>query len=440
MAGNTGQHQLVRFGPFVADLAAGELRKNGRRIPLQEQPFQVLAALLQRQGQVVTREDLRALLWPEQPFVDFDQGLNTAINKIRDALGDSAANPRFVETLPRRGYRFHFPVDSAQPAEPPPVTVGQRRSIVALAGTCVLLAAGCILLWISWPGWRAELPLRKYSVRSSLSRSLIPLNRRAVVSPDGRSIAFVSDDSRLWVQRLDMDEPYPIDGTERATGPFWSPDSQMIGFAAGGLLKRVAVAGGHISPVATLSSILFFGGAFSPDGQTIVYGDGQPSELFEVSAAGGSPRRRVSRDSLPLVLSAPSTGHLHNPCFLPSEAGQRIIVFSSGNPSSRMLVRDLDTGRTELLGQGQFVTYSPSGHLVFQSPANPPELWAQPLSLKPLKTNGPAFRIARNGAEPSVSRDGTLVYIDSTKVSARLVWLDRSGRRLAELAPPRPQL
>lgn len=103
---------LLRFGVFEVDLAAGELRKNGARIRLQEQPFQVLTALLQNAGQVVTREALREKIWPADTFVDFDHGLNTAVNKIREALGDSASSPRFVETLARRGYRFIASVDS----------------------------------------------------------------------------------------------------------------------------------------------------------------------------------------------------------------------------------------------------------------------------------------------------------------------------------------
>src|SRR5271170_1119382 len=102
--------RLLRFGIFEIDQAAGTLRKSGTRIRLQEQPFQVLSALLQNAGQVVTREDLREKIWPADTFVDFDHSLNTAVNKIRESLGDSAWNPRFVETLARRGYRFIAPV------------------------------------------------------------------------------------------------------------------------------------------------------------------------------------------------------------------------------------------------------------------------------------------------------------------------------------------
>jgi len=103
--------KIVRFGGFAADLAAGELSKEGVRIRLQEQPFQVLAFLLERPGEVVTREELRQRLWPADTFVDFDHSLNTAVNKLREALRDSASSPRYVETLARRGYRFLAPVE-----------------------------------------------------------------------------------------------------------------------------------------------------------------------------------------------------------------------------------------------------------------------------------------------------------------------------------------
>src|SRR4051812_16053603 len=106
------------FGVFELDLRAGELRKRGLRIRLQQQPFQVLALLLERAGQVVGREELQKALWPADTFVDFDHGLNKAINKIREALGDSAESPRFVETVARRGYRFIADVKAAETAPP----------------------------------------------------------------------------------------------------------------------------------------------------------------------------------------------------------------------------------------------------------------------------------------------------------------------------------
>ncbi len=117
--------KLARFGVFELDLTAGELRKNGVKLRLQGQPFQVLAVLIERAGEVVSREELQQKLWSADTFVDFDHSLNTAINKVREVLGDSASSPRYVETLARRGYRFIAPVqqDTTQPPVVPPSPV-----------------------------------------------------------------------------------------------------------------------------------------------------------------------------------------------------------------------------------------------------------------------------------------------------------------------------
>src|SRR5436853_458049 len=103
----------IRFGTYEVDLRAGELLRNGSRVRLQEQPFQVLLALVERPGEIVTRDELQKKLWPADTFVDFDHSLNAAIRRLRDALGDSAENPRFVETVARRGYRFLVPINGA---------------------------------------------------------------------------------------------------------------------------------------------------------------------------------------------------------------------------------------------------------------------------------------------------------------------------------------
>jgi DNA-binding winged helix-turn-helix (wHTH) protein len=113
---------LVCFDHYEVDLAAGQIYKRGARLRLADQPFRVLASLLEHPGQVVTRDDLRRRLWPDEVFVDFDNVLNTAVARLRDTLGDSAERPRFIETLPKRGYRFiaavSQPVATAEPALP----------------------------------------------------------------------------------------------------------------------------------------------------------------------------------------------------------------------------------------------------------------------------------------------------------------------------------
>ena len=115
--GHTSSARRVRFGQFEMDERTGELRKDGTKIRLQEQPLQILQILLERPGELVPRDELRKRVWPSDTFVDFDHSLNTAINKVREVLGDSASSPRYVETLARRGYRFIAPVQESTPME-----------------------------------------------------------------------------------------------------------------------------------------------------------------------------------------------------------------------------------------------------------------------------------------------------------------------------------
>jgi DNA-binding winged helix-turn-helix (wHTH) protein len=199
-----GGNSLVRFGTFEADLRSGELRRNGARVRLQEQPLRVLAMLLERPGEVVTREELHGRLWSSDTFVDFDHGLNAAIKRLRDALGDSAENPRFVETLARRGYRFIAPVEnSKQPALSPPVPTPTPVAPSRFGRWLPILvsALGVLLVGMS-AGWHAG--------RHSAA-AFRPMERRvtgnapndpvwsAAISPDGKYLAF-SDKNGLFLR------------------------------------------------------------------------------------------------------------------------------------------------------------------------------------------------------------------------------------------------
>ncbi|HXJ86288.1 MAG TPA: winged helix-turn-helix domain-containing protein [Candidatus Binatia bacterium] len=144
MAAQPNNIRIARFGVFELDFNTGELRKSGVRLRLQGQPIQVLTLLLERAGDVVTREELRQKLWASDTFVDFDHSLNTAINKVREALGDSAASPRFVETLARRGYRFIAPVQAPVQGSPEPATslpTTQPYGVAADASAAISAAA-----------------------------------------------------------------------------------------------------------------------------------------------------------------------------------------------------------------------------------------------------------------------------------------------------------
>jgi TolB-like protein/DNA-binding winged helix-turn-helix (wHTH) protein/Flp pilus assembly protein TadD len=168
----------VRFGVFEVDLHSGELHKQGVKIKLHDQPFQVLAMLLEHPGQLVTREELRQKLWPANTFVDFDVGLNSAIKRLRDALGDSAEDPRFVETLPRRGYRFIAPIErqkTPQPGEPSAEVTGRPAGQAGPTSTSwrrlllpALLALASVTVFFSsvraWRGYSGGSRIRSLAV------------------------------------------------------------------------------------------------------------------------------------------------------------------------------------------------------------------------------------------------------------------------------------
>ena len=168
-----GTPETLRFGTFEVDLQAGELRRQGRRVKVQEQPFQVLSVLLQQPGKVYTREELRSQIWPQDTFVDFDNSLNTAINKLREALGDSADNPRFIETLPRRGYRFIAQITplATQPEQPRTLF---RRSVVPIVSAS-LLAIAAIAFLLYARGMRATLSSRFAAQPQIRSLAVLPL-------------------------------------------------------------------------------------------------------------------------------------------------------------------------------------------------------------------------------------------------------------------------
>ena len=134
---STSAWRILRFGSFEADVRAGELHKQGLKVRLQDQPFQILIMLLEQPGKLVTRQEIHQKLWPADTFVDFDHGLNNAINRLREALGDSAGTPRLIETVPRKGYRFigQVSIDSttgpvAEPAAAPAVVVAPAQRFV----------------------------------------------------------------------------------------------------------------------------------------------------------------------------------------------------------------------------------------------------------------------------------------------------------------------
>ena len=295
--------RLVRFETFEVDVRAGELRKAGVRLKLPGQPFQVLAILLECPGEVVTREELQKRLWPDT-FVDVDHNLNTAINKIREVLGDSAESPRFVETLPRRGYRFVAPVEGNQTTEVPgspgvrqePRMTWVRRSSILFIVLVLLAAAGFFIYRrLQSPASLAQRTLTRLTFDDGLQIG-------ATWSPDGRYIAYSSDRGGkfdIWVQQVSGGDPVQITkGLGHNWQPDWSPDGKFIAYRSenggGGLFVVPALGGEGLE-----RRIAPFGyyPRWSPDSSLILF---QTTQLtvgnrFYIANLSGSLPHEVSR-------------------------------------------------------------------------------------------------------------------------------------------------
>ena len=300
---------VIRFGTFEVDVTAGELRRQGVKTRLQEQPLKVLLLLLSRPGEVVTREELRAQLWPADTFVDFEHSLNAAVKRLRDALGDSADNPRFIETLPRRGYRFLLPVDDSTRPLPPPSpaeeVLAAPRWKTAAAGVAVLTVA---VAFGGWALWQGGAPAASHALVLTRLTSDTRLTTDPAVSPDGALLAYASDRSEegnldIWVQQLAGGTAlrltsHPAEDRE----PAFSPDGTRIAFRSerdGGGIYVISALGGEemfIAPQGRRPR-------FSPAGDAIVYWIGGgiginsaeavagTSAMYVVPATGGPPRQ-----------------------------------------------------------------------------------------------------------------------------------------------------
>jgi DNA-binding winged helix-turn-helix (wHTH) protein len=292
---------VIRFDAFEADFRSGELRKQGLKLKIGDQPFSVLAVLLAQPGEVVTREDLQKKLWPADTFVDFDRGLNKAINRLREALGDSADSPRFIETLPKRGYRFigtlntSAPLLQITPIQPDVIARQEERkpararayALWAVALTiCVMVTAW--LLMRNRPGPVATGPLIRSSLLPPPHMSFVP--HSFALSPSGSHLAFVAeaaDGSRsLWIRSMTMATATSIAGTEGASFPFWSPDERRIGFFADRKLKTIDIASGAVSVVADARRAS--GGAWGTSGG-IIFAPDVNGPLYQVAETGGKP-------------------------------------------------------------------------------------------------------------------------------------------------------
>jgi Tol biopolymer transport system component/DNA-binding winged helix-turn-helix (wHTH) protein len=317
-------NQIIRFGNFEADLRAGELRRGGLKVKLTGQPFQVLVTLLDKPGQVVTREELHQKLWTQDTFVDFEHGLNKAINKVREALGDDADNPRFVETLPRRGYRFLLPLAAPTQlgapvadqitAPQPPIssaklgtgkaqrsTNGRKLWAAGFVGLCTLVAVG-FYFFANGSSMRPPSVLRYRQLTADRQiKGEGPCGMLNLIVTDGPRVFFAEPSSSVAQVSSGGGDVVSVP-TPLTCFPFFdiSPDkTELVGhsisesYASNQPLWSLSIANGQAHRLGDLTGST---AAWSPDGQRIAYATNnvasRASDLY-IAAKDGSDAQKL---------------------------------------------------------------------------------------------------------------------------------------------------
>jgi Tol biopolymer transport system component/DNA-binding winged helix-turn-helix (wHTH) protein len=452
MSSSPSQPRVVRFGVFELDLGGVELCKHGRQIKLQDQPFHVLSLLVQRPGEVVTREEVRRALWAADTFVEFDQGLNTAIKKIRQALDDSAESPRFIETIPRKGYRFIAPVSGLEISAPEAARPVRRPPLL-------WLAAGLILLLVAgFAGWLLNTRTR------TADALLVPVPLTSYpggewhpsFSPDGNQVAFQwrrpdQDHSEIYVKLVGASEPVRLtNSTASSYSPDWAPDGRSIAFlrklpnAKSGVFLISPLGG----PERKLSEVdpTPFGScvAWHPSGKWLVITDKTSPEespsLFSLSLENGEKRRLTSPTQ--------KTNGDQDPAVSP---GGDTLVFTrnSGANTWDLYLVALSEAFTAK-GQPRRITFDstfsyvpawlPDGRAIVYSSGSPhsPDLFKITFSRPGWRPGKPQRLVfATTGARnPTVSRQGRLAYSIAT-IDANIWRLELNGGRPSAKAPVR---
>jgi eukaryotic-like serine/threonine-protein kinase len=439
--------ETIGFGPFEWDPARAVLSREGARLRLSGQPLEVLTILLEHADRLVTREELRRRLWDRNTLVDFEQGLNTAIARLRHTLGDSAERPHFIETLPGRGYRFIAPVTRGS-AEAPPLSTPSsppsidRRTWIAGGVGLALGAAGAYLAIPRRQPAEVAAGARRFVVSGAPGPALELSNgfQDLAISPDGDRIVYrtsVAGAARFYTRSLDRLEGRLLPEAD-VYNPFFSPDGSEVGYYKfiDRALLRASVLGGPASRIADVAT--FVAGARWCADDTIVFGTLDAAEgLIRVPAAGG----RVE------TLTTPEPGFNHVlPEVLPD--GRRVlftIVPITAPEAAQIAVLDLETGEQSTLLPGAHPRYAPTGHLIYLLEN---DLMAVPFDAERLRVGGTPVSLVQGiatanttlvpTAQYGISRDGSLLVSMGAGLAGReLVWVGRDGSEQKLPAPPR---
>jgi len=446
---------FVRFAEFKLDTRAGELRNGELVVQLPQQPLQILYLLLERPGELVSREELRTKLWPDGTFLDFEDGLNHAVRRLRNALDDSVENPRFIQTIPRRGYRFIYPIDAIEgltkPAgpqaglepAPPPVVVGAVRepppAISRSKGPwlrrhAAWLTAGVLIIaaLIGW--WLLRSKARTvpgevvhFAVQTPPETPLDDADPGLAVSPDGLHIASLVKTPTgaygLYLYSLEESAGKLTPAPSMDTASFFSPDGQWLAFVAAKKVQKMALSGDQLLDVCSLPDI-GRGGTWAGDGNLYfgIIGRG----ISRVPASGGVPEQVTKLE--------PGEQEHDWPQLLPND---KDLLFTARRRTlgDAVVVQSLETGKRRIvLENASRGTYIPTGHLLFFR-AN--TLWAVPFDPERLLTTGPEFILPYQvfvdvrsfwvNPEFTVSPGGTLVFAPARDNKYSVIMVDRAG-------------
>jgi Tol biopolymer transport system component/DNA-binding winged helix-turn-helix (wHTH) protein len=480
----------LRFGVFEIDPSVRELRKHGVRIKLQDQPFAVLLILLEKPGQIVTKEELQQRLWPADTFVEFDKGIYNAIKRLRESLGDEAETPRYIETIPKRGYRFVGQVD-APIVQMQPATEERFRKVPARTWWA---SAGIILLVLlcGLESWRYT---RARSAGATRPMEVVPLvgldgaQSRPAFSPDGNQIAFVlrnTNSPGIYTMLVSGGKPLRLTTGSQDNYPRWSPDGRQIAFtreaeegvaifaipSLGGTERRLyagpavhfphsfdwspngqflAISESNRDRTHARIAILSLADsgirrltepaeqdidiepAFSPDGSTVAFvrsnAGGMVSELYVVPTSGGEAKR--------LTFDQRTIWSL--PAWTPD--GNEIL-FTSSRSGSPSLWRISAAGGTPqpVAGSsvnGQCPTLSLKGNqLAYQQMVHQTDIWRfTPTDMK-VQQSKPALVIGAKGwnVRPQYSPDGKKIAFQSSQSGYHEIWIcDSDGSNCGSL-------
>jgi Tol biopolymer transport system component/DNA-binding winged helix-turn-helix (wHTH) protein len=490
VTGNSSS-RIVRFSIFDVNLHTGELRKAGQKVKLQEQPLQVLTALLERPGELVTREELRAKLWAEDTFVDFDHSLNAAIKRLRDALGESAETPIFVETIPRKGYRFIGNVERSLAITPKPRHRLLTASATLVVGLALFVVALAFLYYRYAPTSKASLPAITPIVTNTGEK------HNPSLSPDGQHLAFAWNGGAgfyhsLYVKLVGTEEPLRL--TRQASidfNPVWSPDGRYIAFcriqkggtgiytipALGGAERIVRKTLWEYDPLwehAPFVAFWFWKASlsWSPDGKFLAYSDhpsrGENASIFLLSLDSLEVRKLTSptrsngdfnpeispdgqtlafiRASQSIYTIAMSGGKEH--LLFSNNRGKnglawtpdsRALVFTNGWPTNgwglwKISLRGGDPERLQV-GQDGVEPSIRGNRLAYVQRITVFNIWKRRLhSSGSAESPDKLLPSTRMQSGPQFSPDGTRIAFESTRSGTYEIWVCQSdGSRLMQL-------